>query len=99
MYGIHLLQNYATLHDLGLVRCKRDYAKRWLGRGKTFLRDYEHRDRSWCRVSPVTTARLRKNLIGVAARSPSAIADEIKALIAAIDRDECVTATIASWGR
>ncbi|KOX59195.1 hypothetical protein ADL19_05670 [Streptomyces purpurogeneiscleroticus] len=98
MYGTHLIQNYEALRDLGLVRCKRDYAKRWLNRGRTFLRDYEFRDRGWRRVSPATTALLRKNLKGVAARSPSAVAREIKTLIDRMDRDERVAATMDSWG-
>lgn len=99
MFGVHLLQNYTALRDLGLVRCKRDYAKRWLGRGKTFVKDYEFRDRGWRRVSPTTTAQLRRNLTSVAARSPSAVAREIRALIDRMDRDERVAATMASWGR
>lgn len=99
MYGVHLLQSYALLRDLGLVRCKRDFAQRWLGRGKTFVRDFEFRDRGWQRVSPTTTGRLKKNLAGVAVRSPSAVAREIEAVIATIDRDERVAATMASWTR
>jgi hypothetical protein len=99
MFGAHLIENYITMRDLGLVRCKRDYAKRWLGRGKTFVKDYEFRDRGWRRVSPAATALLRQNLIGVAARSPSTVAREIRALIDRMDRDERVAATMASWGR
>lgn len=99
MFGAHLLQHYATLRELGLVRCKRDYAKRWLGRGKTFLKDYEFRDRGSRRVSPAATATLRRNLTGVAARSPSAVASEIRVLIERMDRDERVAATMATWGR
>ena len=99
MFGVHLLQNYTALRDLGLVRSKRDYARRWLGRGKTFIKDYEFRDRGWRRVSPAATALLRRNLIGVAARSPSAVAREIGALIDRMDRDERVAATMVAWGR
>ena len=99
MYGTHLLQNYVLLRDLGLVRCKRDFARRWLGRGKTFVRDYEFRDRGWQRVNPATTAQLKKNLCGVAVRSPSAVAREIEKVLAAIDRDERVAATMAAWTR
>lgn len=99
MFGVHLLQNYVVMRDLGLVRSKRDYATRWLGRGKTFLKDYEFRDRDWRRVSPTTTAQLRRNLTSVAARSPSAVAREIRMLLNRMDRDERVAATMASWER
>lgn len=99
MFGAHLIENYTAMRDLGLVRSKRDYARRWLGRGKTFLKDYEFRDRGWRRVSPAAIGLLRENLTTVAARLPSAVADEIKALIDRIDRDERVAATMTAWGR
>lgn len=90
MYGAQLLRHYWIMRELGLVRSKRDFAVRWLGRGKTYLRDVEFRDRTWRRVSPVTTARLRADLISVARRSPAAVADEIAQVLAAMDRDEVV---------
>ena len=99
MYGEHLLRNYWLLHDLGLVRCKRDFSRRWLGRGETYLMDYEFRDRGWRRVNSVTTARLRENLLGVAARVPRHVAAEIKRILTMIDRDEQVAAMMAAWGR
>jgi hypothetical protein len=90
---------YLTLRDLGLVRCKRDFARRWLGRGETYLRDYEFRDRGWRRVNGATVARLRSNLTDVARRSPSDVADEIARVLAAIERDECIAATMAAWSQ
>ncbi|MBP1180912.1 hypothetical protein [Methylobacterium sp. PvR107] len=60
--------------------------------------DYEFRDRGWRQVNGVTTARLRENLVRVAARVPRNVADEIRRVLAAIDRDEHVAATMIAWG-
>lgn len=90
MYGAQLIRHYWSMKELGLVRSKRDFTQRWLGRGKTYLRDIEFRGREWRPVSTVTTARLRAGLINVAKRSPACVAAEIMQVLAAIDRDNAV---------
>ena len=88
LLGFSLLNVYTTLHNLGLVRSKREYARRWLGRGETYLRDYEHRaERQHARVSPTTVATLRSRLCAVSAVLAPRLARDLNEVVRAIDRD------------
>ena len=86
MFATHLLKNFEQLRALGLARSKRDYARRWLGRGPTYIRDYENRTRGWNLVAPATSTRLREHLVAVATRVPVGIAAEINEVVADLDR-------------
>jgi hypothetical protein len=91
MTGRGLLNTYISLRDIGITRNKRDFAIRLLGRGKTFVRDFEHREgRDAVRVPPKTVARLRTRLRALADRMPSGIRADIEGVIHGIDRDVAV---------
>lgn len=97
MFVAQLLKNYEHLRALGLTRSKRDYARRWLGRGPTYIRDFESRGREGNLVASITADRLRAHLVEVAARSPRGIAGEIMLLVAEVDRDTYIARTMARW--
>jgi len=85
MLGANLITTYDKMRELGLVRSKRDYC-RWLGRGKTYLRDIEFKGRDGVRIPMVTVMQLRARLKSVANRVPSTIRMEIDSVIASIDQ-------------
>ena len=88
MLGYSLKSTYERMRELGLTKSTCDFSRRWLRRGATYLRDYEHRDqRAMMRVPPKTIATLRERLLEVAARVPGSIADEIRSVVDGIDRD------------
>lgn len=88
MMGRNLITVYEALRSAGFVRSKRDFATRWLGRGKTYMRDYEYKvGRDGTRVSPGTVARLRRLLTEIAARSSVAVKADLSKIILDIDRD------------
>ncbi len=92
MTGYMLLKTYINMRDIGLTRCKRDFATRWLGRGKTYLRDFEFRDgRDGVKVPTVTVMKLRSRLQAVAERVPPGIRSEIEFVVASIDQGLAVT--------
>lgn len=97
MLGQNLKRHYESLRRLGLVRSQRSFSEVWLGRNTYYLRNIEPRNRGWRRLSPITTTRLRTNLIAVAARVPRQVADEIDRIVEAIDRDVTVTETMNRW--
>jgi hypothetical protein len=91
MTGSGLLNTYVKLREIGITRNKRDFAIRLLGRGKTFVRDFEHREgRDAVRVPLKTVARLRTRLRALADRMPSGIRADIESVIHGIDRDVAV---------
>lgn len=99
MLGHGLTNTYLKMLDLGLTRSKRDFARRWLGRGKTYLRDFELREgRDIVRVSTTTVTTLRTRLRAVANRMPAGIAAEIMSVVQDIDR-ACHVADLISRGR
>ena len=88
MLGYSLKSTYERMRELGLTKSTCDFSRRWLGRGATYLRDYQHRDqRAMMRVPPKTIATLRAQLLNVAACVPASIADEIRSIVDGIDRD------------
>lgn len=94
MFVISLISRLEDLRALGLVRSKRDYSRRWLGRGPTYLRDYEHRTgREMLHVAQKTVVTLRSRLCAVAACVPHQFALEILDIVDRIDRD-CQTAKV-----
>lgn len=95
MLARNLMNAYQMMLGLGLVRSKRDYSRRWLGRGPTYLRDYELRGRDFVPVPAVTVARLRTRLRAVADRVPPGIRMEIEAVIATIDQGTAVAVLLA----
>lgn len=98
MLGISLNTTYTLLRGLGAVRSKRDFARRWLGCGKTYLKDFEKDGREVARVSGVAVASLRFRLGAVAERVPATVAAEIKAVLDELDR-ACEIADLISRGR
>jgi len=85
LFAIKLCYIYDRLRDFGLVKSKRSYAMDWLGKGKTYMRDYEHRGRLDARVPRGTIRTLRRRLLTLAAQCPPSIAREITAFVAEID--------------
>lgn len=99
MLGSSLMKTYKAMVDLGLVRSKRDFGRRWCGRGRTYLRDFEQRaGRDRTRVSSVTVATLRGRLCAVAARVPNTVAADVLRIVEMIDRDTAV-ADLMTKGR
>lgn len=99
MLAINLINYVDRLTRFGLVRSKRDFARRWLQRGPTFIRDYEFRSRGWNRLKPATVSQLRANLSAVAAYLPDGLAAEVAAVIEEIDRDERIASVMDEWRR
>ncbi len=85
MLGRNLSDVYKVMRDAGFVGSKRQFSRRWLGRGKTYLRDYENPERLDLRVSDKTVAALRGRLLAVAALSSKPVADRIDRIVADID--------------
>jgi hypothetical protein len=88
MIAFRLLATYERLRQIGLVRSKRDFAQRWLGRGKTYLRDYEYKiGRNAMRVPACTVEKLHARISAVAARVPARIASDLHEVLRDIERD------------
>ena len=87
MRGHNLEIIYAKLSALGLVRSKRHFSRDFLGRGWSYLRDFEQRDRSDVRVPLRTVSTLRARLHAVARLVPPGIRSRLDEVVAAIDRD------------
>lgn len=91
MTGYRLSKIYEILREIGLVRSKRDFARRWLGHGKTYLRDYEFKlGRNVLCVPVGTVEKLRARIVALAARVPARIAHDLNEIIRDIDRDSRV---------
>jgi hypothetical protein len=87
MIAFRLLATYERLRQIGLVRSKRDFA-RWLGRGKTYLRDYEYKiGRDAVRVPACTVEKLHARIAAVAARVPARVAGDLQEVLREIERD------------
>ncbi|MBB4041814.1 hypothetical protein GGR34_003495 [Microvirga flocculans] len=98
MLGISLKNTYYALHDLGLVRSKYDYCRRFLGRGPTYLKDYDREGRDVARVPSKTVTTLRTRLCAIAERVPAVTAAEIMSVVQEIDR-ACQVADLLCRGR
>jgi hypothetical protein len=98
MLACSLTNAYQIMLKLGLVRSKRDYSRRWLGRGQTYLRDYELRGRDFVQVPTITVTRLRTRLRAVADRVPAGIRMEIEAVIDTIDQGTAVADLLSRRG-
>jgi hypothetical protein len=95
MIALRLLATYERLRQIGLVRSKRDFAQRWLGRGKTYLRDYEYKiGRDAVRVSARTVEKLHARIAAVAARVPAGVASDLHEVMCEIERDARVADTV-----
>jgi hypothetical protein len=88
MIAFRLLATYERLRQIGLVRSKRHFARHWLGRGKTYLRDYEYKiGRNAVRVPARTVEKLYARISAVAARVPARIASDLHEVMREIERD------------
>lgn len=90
MFANNLLNVFEKLRDLGFVKSKRAYACDWLGKGKTYLRDYECRGRLDAPVPRRTVQTLCNRLQTVSRQCPRTIAEEINSIVDSIRRDEGV---------
>ncbi len=98
MLGYSLLKTYSRLRQMGLCKSQRDFARRFLGRGKTYTKDYGREGRDMARVPDRTIKNLRSQLCAVAERVPDGIAAEIVSVVEEIDRD-CLIADMIRRGR
>ena len=87
MYGHQLISTYESIRALGLTQSWQSFSVRWCGRGEDLLRDYARRDGGAARVSPRTVERIRARLAEAAALLPADIAEQVRAIDAAIERD------------
>lgn len=94
MLGFQLKNTFKSLFKLGLVRSKRHFSRTYLGRGWSYLRDIEQRERDGFRVPPATVSLLRARLQALASFLPSRAAAEIERVIAEIDQHTAVTDTL-----
>lgn len=90
MLGFHLKTAFYALSDLGLVRSKRHFSRTYLGRGWSYFRDIEQRDRDSFRVPPATVGLLRSRLQALVSFLPREAAAEIERVIAEIDQHTAV---------
>ena len=98
MLGFSLLRIYRRLRQMGLVRSQRDFACRFLRRGKTYAKDYGRDGRDMARVPDKTIGTLRSQLCAIAERVPAGIGAEIANVIEEIDQG-CVVADVIRRGR
>ena len=98
MLGFSFLKTYSRLRQMGLVRSQRDFARSFLGRGKTYAKDYGREGRDMARVPDKTIRALRTRLCAVAERVPTGIAAEIASVVEEIDQ-ACLIAEVIRRGR
>jgi predicted transcriptional regulator len=95
MLGRNLIDIFEAMRDAGLVKSRVHFSKRWLGRGGTYYRDFQHRpERLDLKVANRTVATLRGRLLAVAALSSKRVADRIDRIIDDIDSSSRVSAFI-----
>jgi len=86
MLGRNLIDTFEAMREAGLVKSRVHFSRRWLGRGQTYYRDFQHRpERLDLKVSDRTVAALRGRLLAVAALSSKRVADRIDKIVADID--------------
>lgn len=86
MMGNTLIWVYGRLFEMGVARSRQDFSARYLGRGVTYFRDFQHRDRRWVRVPSNTVVVLRARLTALARVLPRDAAQEVLEVVARIDR-------------
>lgn len=96
VYGHQIERYYLRLRRMGLVRSRRDFARRWLQRASTYMHDLRGKDREWALVSPSTMAHLYERLTAIADLLPPGIAAEVRAVVTDIDRDAAVVGLLRS---
>ncbi|UYW29505.1 hypothetical protein OKC48_13675 [Methylorubrum extorquens] len=96
VYGQQIERYYLRLREMGLVRSRRDYGRRWLRRASTYMHDLRGKKREWALVRPDTTAHLRERLTAVADLLPPGLAAEVRAVVSDIDRDVTVVGLLRS---
>lgn len=99
MLGLHLRMTFRDLSNLGLVRSKRHFSRTYLGRGWSYLRDIEQRDRDEFRVPPATVSLLRARLQALVNLLSPEAADQIKRVIMQIDQHNFVSDTLGYRSR
>ncbi|WP_238178649.1 hypothetical protein, partial [Methylobacterium dankookense] len=77
MLGFNLIQTYAILQTMGVVRSKRQFSREWLKRGWSYLRDIEQRDRGDIRIPAKTVLALRARVSAVARLTPPQLRSEL----------------------
>lgn len=98
MTGKMLIDLYYAMARVGLVKSKRDFSRRYLGRGLTYFRDFEQRNRLSSRVPSRSVDTLQKRLKALLPLLPHAIASEVGHIIAQIERG-CRIADQLGYGR
>lgn len=98
MTGYTLVFVCNSLMELGIARSKHDFSRRLLGRGVTYLRDFEHRDRHGVRVPPRTLATLCERLNALAGLLPTGAAREVREVLTRIEQDCRITQELG-YGR
>ena len=87
MTGNSLVYVFQALFCAGVVRSKRDFSRRFLGRGVTYLRDFEQRERMGVRVPPRTVVTLHRRLEAIVRLLPPEPAHELLQVLGRIERD------------
>ncbi len=87
MLAYNMITVYADLFEMGLVRNKREFSRRYLKRGQTYLRDLERvdRDRSAVRIPASTVTALRGQLSAIERFGSRRVQAEIKSILVKID--------------
>jgi len=97
IYGGQLLSIYERVRALGLTGSRESFSTEWCGRGPDYLRDYTRRSGAMARVPPRTVVRLRSHLAEAARLLPAAVAAEVRAVDAMIERDIHVAGAVGRW--
>lgn len=95
MRGYTLFVVYGELRRIGAVRSQRDFAARYLRRGKTYLRDLGARDRMSSWLSADTADGLSDRLTDLRNGLPAPLRDDVSVLIEMIARDRYVAKFLA----
>ena len=97
IYGGQVLSTYERVRALGLTGSRESFSTEWCGRGPDYLRDCTRRRGAMARVPQRTVVRLRSHLAEAERLLPAAVADEVRALDALIERDIAVAGTVGRW--
>ena len=84
--AMNLLTVYDRMRDLGMVGNKREFSLMWLGKGRTYLRDFIDDGRLHATVPLAVIDRLRGRLTAMADRTPAGVARDIRGVVENIDR-------------
>ena len=95
MYGQNLRRIFEEIREVGVVESAAAFS-RWVGRSPDYIRDHQ-RLGGYGRVHPNTVAHLRAKLVKISQEVPPGIAQKIEAVIALLDRDVRVMASLARY--